>query len=170
MNSETVWFTVTPELHDVLTHWNINTTAYMPAYGGESAGLDLYYVGKEPAIVEVHGSTKLATGLKIALPKNYVGLILQRGSITKTTLDHRAGVVDPGYTGEIFVGSHLITESWKDAGGKGTLSIQPGEKLPYQLVVLPCVTSYTFCEEGSPKWHDLVEKSQRREACLGSTN
>ncbi len=170
MSANTVCFTITPALEEILRRNNIEPKDYKPAYGGESVGLDLYYAGSVPATVETTGSTKLATGLKIALPRNFVGMIFQRGSITKTELDHRAGVVDPGYTGEIFIGSHLITESWKDRTGEGTLTIHPGEKLPFQLVVLPCHTDYLFIPENSEVWRACVDRSTRKEACLGSTN
>jgi len=96
---------VNSNLKEILKEKNIES--YIPAYMGESVGLDLYTtndVSVTPStfITGERGAT-IPTGLHIALPHSYAGLILERGSVTKTPLKVRAGVIDPGYTGEIFV-------------------------------------------------------------------
>ena len=88
----------------VLHAHGIEALSYKPAYDGESAGLDLYNAGPE---IKIFGRNKwvafgeeptlVPTGVKIALPSNTVGLIKERGSIVKTGLFIRAGVIDPGY-------------------------------------------------------------------------
>jgi len=139
---------------------------YQPAYGGESVGLDLYYAGKEPLhidgphIVSDNGEIKkclVPTGLKIMLPKNYAGLILDRGSISKTNLIRRAGVIDPGYTGEIFV-NFLSVGGWV---------IKPYQKLPVQLVVIEANTLYKYVDQSS--YQTLSEDSKRKDNKIGST-
>ena len=94
----------------VLHAHGIESDSYKPAYDGESVGLDLYNAGPE---VVIPGRNKwtvfdepaifIPTGIKLALPKNTVGLIKERGSVTKSGLFVRAGVIDPGYTDEVFI-------------------------------------------------------------------
>ena len=106
-------------------------SSYGAAYRGESAAIDLYYAGGEPLYVApAHEKNVLVpTGLHINLPSDWVGLIRGRGSITKTPLIVRAGVIDPGYTGQIFVATmNTSSESY---------IIEPRSKLPFQMVVVP---------------------------------
>jgi dUTPase len=133
---------------------------YGPAYKGESVGLDLYAVeGRRiypsnqlentpagEAIVSANtgvfslskgqvASQLIPTGIHLILGDNEVGLILERGSVTKTPLKVRAGVIDPGFTGEIFVNCvNLDIHPYE---------IMPGMKLPFQLVVTPVVRPTT---------------------------
>ena len=95
--------------HDLKNTLQANEVeSYAPAYGGESAGLDLYNSGPSITIKPVsdfsyQNKILIPTGLRIIVPEGYVALIQERGSITKTPLKVRAGVIDRGYTGEIFV-------------------------------------------------------------------
>ena len=158
---------ISPELQSVLDRHNI--TRYAPAYGGESVGLDLYYTGTEPIRwyeldgYEVRKPIQrlrlIPTGLKIALDNDKVGLLLERGSISKTSLVKRAGVIDPGYTGEIFV--NLV-----NLGGSGTL--MPGDKLPVQLVVVPC--DRYFDSVTPEEFAAITSTAQRSEGKVGSSN
>lgn len=152
----------------IFTRLGFDYTTYgSTAYGGESSGLDLYNMG--PKIV-LAGRNKwvafgenadlIATGVRISVPDGYVGLIKERGSITKTGLVCRAGVLDPGFTGEIFV--NLVNIGEKDT------HVDTGAKLPVQLIITPCINefnpvSYTeFLEENS--------KSSRGTGQVGSSD
>lgn len=153
-------FTITDKLREILYKNGISPENYKPAYNGESVGLDLYQT-TESHELPIRGR-KIATGVKIALPLNYMGLILQRGSILKTQESHRAGVIDPGYTGEIFIGSHTLSDlAYSEYIGYG-------KKLPYQLVVIPVVTNFTYVDP--TVYAEITSDSKRGEACLGSTN
>lgn len=165
---------VSSRLEEVLAEHLISKNQYLPAYG-VSAGLDLYYTGKEQLVFNskmrapnihpiAHDSTDsiklIPTGLHIALPVNHVGIICDRGSITKTPLVKRAGIIDPGYAGEIFVNltSHP-GESYK---------IEPGQKLPVQLVVVPFVNDYTVVDR--EHYEQLTMGSLRRDGKVGSSD
>lgn len=113
-------------------------SSIMPAYNGESSCIDLYYAGKEkmniPSALQYPQLTEswkslIPTGLFIALKPSQTALILERGSITKTTLKVRAGVIDPGYTGEIFVNAINLHQAQQ-------YILTPGMKLPFQLLVV----------------------------------
>ena len=147
--------TLSDKLVEVLQNKGIKPADYGPAYGGESVGLDLYYTGDETIRKAIPGML-LRTGLRIALPKGYVALVKDRGSISKTSFTRRAGVVDPGYTGEIFV--NLIGE------GK----IEPGDKLPAQLVVVKAETEYHLTSQED--FDILTKSSKRKDAKTGSSD
>lgn len=160
---------VTDKLKEVLSKHDIDYKDYKPAYGGESIGLDLYYTGDKSKFIQ--GSTMsdydgkpvgepekvlLQTGLHIALPKGYVAFIKDRGSISKTNMVRRAGVIDPGYTGEIFV--NLM----------GADLVEPGEKLPVQLVVIKAETDYNVVTE--KEFTELTSNATRKEGKTGSSD
>jgi dUTPase len=142
----------------------VSIETYGPAYGGESAGLDLYYTGTMALHISpaVHMDRVLIpTGLHIALPTNRVALIQERSSITKTPLKLRAGVIDAGYTGEIFVNCINL--------GEHDLVIPAESKLPFQLIVVPVFNQYNPIVDETT-WNEFVKDSARRNGALGSSD
>ena len=136
---------------------------YVPAYGGESAGLDLYNSGENITVMPTSSDTKgvmISTGLHVFTPKGYVSLIKERGSITKTPLKYRAGVVDEGYTGEIFV--NLINISNEE------YIIKRGQKLPVQIIVVKCDNEYSEIDED--EYLSLSKFSKRNTGKVGSSD
>lgn len=71
----------------------------------------------------------IPTGLAVAIPTGYVGLIRDRSSLALAGLHTVAGVIDSDYRGEILVAVH-------NAGGS-TLSIHHGDRVA-QMLILPC--------------------------------
>lgn len=180
---------LTDELRTILEEQGTKAEDYKPAYGGESIGLDLYATqdvtiknyltanmkaehefekglkeGKDlmPLIEKCNEGIKkvlIPTGVHMALPKGYVCFVKDRGSISKTELTRRAGVIDPGYTGEIFVNLASI----------GGLSyIKKGDKLPVQLVVVKAETNYTVVSK--EQFLELTTDAQRGEGKTGSSD
>ena len=148
-------------LKDVLDDNDIQE--YVPAYGGESAGLDLYNAGSDVTIMPSSSNRKggmISTGLHVFTPKGYVTLVKERGSITKTPLKYRAGVVDEGYTGEIFVNLVNI--------GNEEYTIESGQKLPVQIVVVKCDNEYS--EMSEEEYLTLSRLSKRKEGKVGSSD
>ena len=108
--------------------------------------------GEEPVVVPV--------GIKLLLPMGTVGLIRERGSIFGTGLSYRGGVIDPGFSGEVFV--NLVNLGERDT------QIPPGAKLPLQLIVVPCIHNFELISD-----LEYMENSRgfvRGERSLGSTN
>ena len=140
-----------------------NVKDYVPAYEGESAGLDLYNSGEDttimPSLSNIKGAM-ISTGLHVFTPKGYVALIKERGSITKTPLKYRAGVVDEGYTGEIFV--NLVNISNEE------YTIKKGQKLPVQIIVVKCDNQYS--EIDKEEYLNLSQLSQRKSGKVGSSD
>ena len=151
----------------ILSRLGVAPNDYGSAYQGESAGLDLFNMGEEVSLPgrtawSVFGEppARIPVGVRVRIPEGYVGLIKERGSITNSGLSVRAGVIDPGYTGEIFVS--LINH------GEKVTTIQTGAKLPVQLIVVPCINSFE-----SVNYTEFLQRSDgalRQEAKLGSSN
>jgi dUTPase len=157
---------ISPQLRNVLDFHHV--TQYGPAYQGESVGLDLYYTGDQVLSWDVgeHHATLdgkqvrlIPTGLRIKLAPNMVGLLLERGSVIKTPFVKRAGVIDPGYTDEIFVNLASLGSPY---------ILRPGDKLPVQLVVVPCDNQFT--EVTQSEWTTLTSTAKRGDGKVGSSN
>ena len=75
--------------------------ATVPSYAMDGdAAMDLTAVSKNK---DINGNVVYGTGLAIAIPNGYVGLIFPRSSVSKKHLDlaNAVGVIDAGYRGEI---------------------------------------------------------------------
>lgn len=72
-----------------------------PAYAHEGdAGADLHAACDD--VIPPRSRKLVATGVRIALPENHVGLIWPRsGLAVKQGIDTGAGVIDSGYRGEV---------------------------------------------------------------------
>lgn len=71
------------------------------------AGLDL--VAAEDVFIEL-GSTRIVnTGIAVKVPEGFVGKIEDRSGLASKGLRTGAGVIDPGYNGEVGVVIHNLT-------------------------------------------------------------
>ena len=120
----------------------LDPKAVLPGYAtAGSAGLDLRACLDAPLTLEPRDAgaaegrwscAKVKTGLAMAIPEGYVGLIFARsGLATKHGLTpaNCVGVIDSDYRGEIVVA--LVNLGAED------YVIQPGERVA-QLVIVPC--------------------------------
>lgn len=168
---------VTLSAHSILTE------DYRPAYGGESVGLDLYNASPNRIVIppmhlsnddalntnswenvskeirDIKSKALIPTGLKLALPRGHVALLRERGSIIKTPLILRAGVIDPGYTDQIFV--NMVNTSNVD------YLIEPMAKLPVQLLVLPVIDHFRAVT--MEEYQANTQNAQRQTGKVGST-
>lgn len=118
------------------------------------AGADIYYNGQD--VVEMAPQTRhlLSTGISIAIPEGYVGLIWPRsGLAVKKGFSTMAGVIDSAYRGELKV---LLRN---DSNEKQIVS--PGDKIA-QLIVQKC---YNFPFVAM----DQLPESNRGENGFGSS-
>lgn len=119
----------------------LNENATVPTYGSASAaGADLYAC---EAVTVASGETVLVhTGIAMAIPEGYVGLIFARsGLATKRGLApaNKVGVIDSDYRGEIMVALHNH--------GKADQAIEAGERIA-QIVFTPYVAAdFSVVEE-----------------------
>ena len=99
--------------------------AYMPCKAHpEDAGFDLF--APQSVEIEPNSVTKIDTGVHVAIPDGYVGLVLGRSSFGVAGMTTHTGVIDSGYTGQISV---VLTSKYSDY-------IYAGNKVA-QLVIVP---------------------------------
>lgn len=90
-----------------------------------SAGYDIRTT--ERATIYPGMSHKFETGLRMAIPKGYVGLIEPRSGLSfKKSIENGAGVIDSDYRGEIKI--HLYNH------GNGTVFIEAGDRIAQLLI------------------------------------
>lgn len=95
----------------------------------DDAGLDLF--GLEDVTLLPNEGKVARTGIAIALPKGYVGLVADRSSLAKRGIKTAGGVIDAGYRGEL----HIVL--WNLS--KEKVELAAGERIA-QLLTLPIAT------------------------------
>ncbi len=135
----------------------LNPRAKLPAYGSaDAAGADLYALTDGPVSI-VPGQTALIhTGLALAIPQGYVGLVYARsGLATKQGLApaNKVGVIDADYRGELMVSLYNHSNE--------TRTVACGDRIA-QLVIAPYLTAQ-FQEA------DELDDTQRGAGGFGST-
>ncbi|PIX10975.1 hypothetical protein COZ73_03880 [Candidatus Falkowbacteria bacterium CG_4_8_14_3_um_filter_36_11] len=111
------------------------------------AGFDLYatdFYSLSPG-----GKAIIKTGLKMAIPSGYAGLIWDKGGIAKEGIHSMAGVIDSGFRGEITV--NIINLS------KNIYHILPGQKIAQ--IIIQKIETPIIVEE---KIDDLTDRGEER--------
>lgn len=129
-------------------------TAKLPekAHAGD-LGYDLFAASW--ADITPNETRLVRTGIAIQFPEGYGGFIKDRSSVaTKRGLHTVAGVIDNGYTGEIQIALHNVSNE--------IIEINVGEKIA-QLVLIPTV-NFTVEEVD-----ELIQQDQRGNGGFGST-
>lgn len=109
------------------------------SYPGD-AGLDLFAC--EEVRLKPGEFKAIGTGLQMAIPPGYVGLIWDKSGLSLQGLHRLAGVIDSNYRGEVKV--VLINFSQKE------LVIQPGMKIAQMLIQPVECVSVEEAEELAP--------------------
>jgi len=120
-----------------------------------AAGLDLSVFGNDITIAP-HGHSVVPTGIKVAIPQGYVGLIYVRSSLgikRGIMLSNSVGVIDSDYRGELLVSLYNTSSE--------TQTLKSGERIA-QLVIVPYLRPEL--EE-----KDELDETERNEGRFGST-
>ncbi len=126
--------------------------ARIPVYHHQGdAGMDLFSCVQ--MVIKPGETAAVPTGLQMAIPFGYVGLIWDKSGIALKGIHRLAGVVDAGYRGEVKV---VLTNL-----GQEPFEITPGMKIA-QMLVQP-VESPEIVEV------DELDKTSRGEGGFGST-
>lgn len=126
--------------------------AYLPTRAHETdAGLDLYT--PEDVTVLSMGSAVIDTGVHVAIPEGYVGLVKSKSGLMVRDDITTDGTIDAGYTGSIAI--KLFNH---DFGNKDFIK---GQKIA-QLVILPIITP-------EPELVSDLEATERGDGGFGST-
>lgn len=130
---------------------------FFPRRGSEhAAGYDLKACLLDPVTIPPHQTVKISTGIKIAIPNGYCGLILPRsGLATKMGLRpaNTPGLIDSDYRGEVIVALHNDSEF--------RVTVERGERIA-QLVCVPFMEIHF-------KPVDTLDATERGEGGFGST-
>jgi dUTP pyrophosphatase len=132
----------------------LHDSATLPAkaHAGD-LGYDLF--SAENAILYPGDIMLICTKIAIQFPEGYGGFIKDRSSVaTKQKLQTVAGVIDNGYTGEISIALHNMSEQIRQ--------VYVGDKIA-QLVLIPTV-NFEVCEVD-----EIVSSDGRHTAGFGST-
>ena len=115
----------------------LDPRAKLPAYGSaDAAGADLYVLTDGPVTIAPGETVLLHTGLAVAIPQGYVGLVYARsGLATKRGLApaNKVGVIDADYRGEVQVALHNH--------GSVPQVVEDGDRVA-QLVIVPYLTAH----------------------------
>ena len=130
----------------------IHPEAKLPVYGhAGDAGLDLFsVVDRTLAPGDVFA---VPTGIQVAIPRGYVGLIWDKSGISLKRVHRFAGVVDAGYRGEVQVVMVNL--------GPGPFPVKQGMKIA-QMLIQP-VASVMIVES------ETLDDTSRGEGGIGST-
>ena len=153
-----------------LKFYRIRKDAKLPERAHDiDAGMDLFYSpdpSRNPDCywkpegeyrIPPRESCLVPTGLKVVVPKGHMLEIKNKSGIAhKQKLIVGACVVDPGYTGEVFVNLHNI--------GGSTRTIQPGQKIA-QAVLVPVVS----CTPTEVNYDPSELQTERSDGGFGST-
>lgn len=131
----------------------VSEDATLPSYHYEGdAAMNLYSV--EDFLLKPNEHTGIKTGIAIAVPDGYAGLIWDRSGLSmKHGIKTLGGVVDSGYRGEILVG--VINMSKKE------YQIQKGDKIAQMLI--------QRVENVRVKEVNKLDETQRGEKGFGSS-
>lgn len=135
----------------------LRPNAKMPTLGtDQAAGADLYACLDQPVTVEPGQTVFIPTGLSMAIPEGYAGLVCARSGLAcKSDLApaNKVGVIDSDYRGEFIVALHNH--------GSRIRTVSGGDRIA-QLLVVP-VLHPLFRET------DTLNKTDRGSGGFGST-
>lgn len=128
----------------------------LPRYArSDDAGLDLH--AAQDATLEPGGRTLMGTGIAVAIPPGYAGLVLPRSGLALeqgVTILNAPGLIDSGYRGEVKV--LLINHDPRSA-----VTLRRGDRVA-QLVLVRV-------ERVEPVAVEVLPESERGEGGFGST-
>lgn len=127
--------------------------AFMPEYAhfGADAGADLRT--PEAYLIMPHTAMTIDTGVHVAIPEGYVGMIKSKSGLNVNKSILAEGVIDHGYTGSIKV--KLYNH------GDFSVGFNRGDKIT-QLVIVPFIA-------GEFEQVETLDATERGENGFGST-
>lgn len=115
---------------DVIKVRRLNADGYLPTRAHkDDAGLDLYC--SESVFLPPEQGAVVKTGIAMAVPVGFVGLIADRSSLAKRGLKTAGGVIDAGYRGEVMIVLRNVS--------KESVELKRGERVA-QLLIVPVAT------------------------------
>tara|TARA_R100000005_G_scaffold96727_1_gene86843 strand:- start:1170 stop:1601 length:432 start_codon:yes stop_codon:yes gene_type:complete len=130
----------------------LHESAKYPSKGHiNDAGWDLY--SSETVSIPAGATVLVSTGVAMAIPKGYAGLIWDRSSMGVKGIHRHAGVIDSGYRGEVKVCLHNTTQE--------TYHVERGDRIAQLLIQeSPTFVQHTVSE---------LDSTSRGDGGFGST-
>ena len=135
----------------------LDDNAAAPTQGSKSAaGWDLRAL--EDTIVKKGTSTKIKTGIVVAIPEGWEGQIRSRSSLGAKgmIMPNGVGTIDSDYRGEL-----MVLATWIGEGDH--IALQKGERIAQMLIAPVPVTSYREVSI------DQLSKTERGKGGFGSS-
>ena len=133
----------------------LHPDAKLPKYAHEGAwgdlAADLYSVHE--ATVEPRKTALVATGLAMAFPEEYGALVEDRSGLAVKGITTLAGVIDPGYRGEIKVVLTNVTDA--------PITLSPGDRIAQLRIVKKLQATFEEVDD--------LDATHRGEGGFGST-
>jgi len=130
----------------------IQKDAKLPSYGHKGdAGLDLF--SSIDFVLEEGQVEAIPTGIKVAIPDGYVGLVWDKSGVSLRAVHRLAGVIDSGYRGEVKVVMINLSEK--------PFAIEKGMKIAQMLVQPITIVHVVEAED--------LDDTSRGEGGFGST-
>lgn len=130
----------------------IHKDSKLPLYQHQGdAGLDVFSCVH--CVLEAGETKPVSTGIKVAIPEGYVGLLWDKSGISLKGVHRLAGVVDSGYRGEVKVVMVNL--------GKEPFVIEKGMKIAQLLIQKVTEVKVTESEE--------LDETSRGDNGFGST-
>lgn len=131
----------------------LSTNAILPKYAHiNDAGMDLF--ASENFIIKKGERVQVKTGIAMAIPEGYVGLVWDKSGLShKFGLKTLGGVVDAGYRGEVMVGVINL--------GDEDYTLEAGHKVAQMLI--------QKVESGDIVEVESLDDTDRGEGGFGST-
>ncbi len=108
----------------------LRENARVPTYAtAGAAGLDLYACVAAPLELGPGAIERVPSGVAVAIPPGFVGLVRDRSGLAVRGLHTLAGVIDSDYRGEVLIAMHNAARQPQ--------MIRPGDRIA-QILVLPC--------------------------------
>ena len=135
----------------------VRPNALIPTYGSaEAAGADLYACLDADVVIEPGKTVFVPTGIAMAVPSGYAGLIYARSSMgAKRGLApaNKVGVIDSDYRGEVMVALHNH--------GTEVQTVCHGERVAQLLVTAVLAPAFEVTDE--------LDETVRGDGGFGST-
>jgi dUTP pyrophosphatase len=110
---------------DTLKIRKLHTDAVLPTRAHhDDAGIDLYTY--KEVILPPHATMKIHTGISLAIPTGFVGLIWDKSSVSSKGIKTVGGVIDAQYRGELIVALHNLNDE--------TYVCNKGDKVAQMLI------------------------------------
>lgn len=103
----------------------VHTDALLPTRAHhDDAGIDLYTY--KEVTLPPHTTVKISTGIALAIPTGFVGLIWDKSSVSGKGIKTLGGVIDAQYRGELIVVLHNLNDE--------AYTCKQGDKIAQMLI------------------------------------